>query len=53
MRIHVQNQPSDPMPEVTPLQWREAASRAGDAGQGHEVSFGSTAAQKGSARRRR
>lgn len=44
MRIHVQNQPGDPMPEVTPLQWREAAARAGDAGRGHEVSFGSTPA---------
>ena len=45
MRIHVQNQPGDPMPEVTPLQWREAVSRAGDAGRGHEVSFGSTPAE--------
>src|SRR5689334_6581093 len=33
------------MPEVTPLQWREAASRAGEAGRDHEVSFGSTPAE--------
>ena len=44
MRIHIQKQPGDPMPAITPLHWREAASRAGDVGQGHEVSFGETAA---------
>jgi phosphoglycerate dehydrogenase-like enzyme len=44
MRIHIQKQPGDPMPAVTPRQWHEAASRAGEVGQGHEVSFGETAA---------
>jgi glyoxylate/hydroxypyruvate reductase A len=42
MRIHIQSQPGDPMPKITPPQWQEAASQAGEAGQGHEVSFGST-----------
>jgi phosphoglycerate dehydrogenase-like enzyme len=43
MRIHIQNQPGDPMPRITPLQWSEAAARAGEVGQGHEVSIGDTA----------
>jgi phosphoglycerate dehydrogenase-like enzyme len=45
VRIHVQNQPGDPMPPITPAQWREAASRAGEAGSGHQVSIGDTAAE--------
>src|SRR4051812_25301921 len=45
MRIHVQNQPGDPMREITPHEWREAVTRAGEAGRDHEVSFGGTPAE--------
>ncbi|MBV9735396.1 MAG: D-2-hydroxyacid dehydrogenase [Acidisphaera sp.] len=42
MRIHVQNDPDDPLYEITPAQWRDAASRAGGIGEGHALSFGET-----------
>jgi phosphoglycerate dehydrogenase-like enzyme len=40
MRIHIQNDPSDPLFEMTPAQWDAAAARADEAG--HAVSFGDT-----------
>jgi glyoxylate/hydroxypyruvate reductase len=43
MRIHVQNHEGDPINDVTPEQWHEAASRAGPTGQGHAISFGQSA----------
>lgn len=42
MRIHVQNDPDDPLYEITPAQWQAAAARAGDIGGGHIVSYGDT-----------
>jgi len=44
MRIHVQNPPDDPPFTVTPALWDAAAARAGAAGAGHAVSFGTTRA---------
>jgi glyoxylate/hydroxypyruvate reductase len=43
MRIHVQNHEADPINGVTPDQWGEAVSRAGERGEGHAISFGTTA----------
>jgi phosphoglycerate dehydrogenase-like enzyme len=43
MRIHIQNDPKDPL-GVTQQQWREAVDRAGAIGAGHTVSFGTDAA---------
>ncbi len=40
MRIHIQNDPADPLFEITRAQWDEAADRAGE--KGHAVSFGDT-----------
>ena len=46
MRIHIQNHPRQPAVFlVTPEQWVEAAARAGEAGHGHEVSFGASEAE--------
>jgi phosphoglycerate dehydrogenase-like enzyme len=41
MRIHIQNDPSDTIFELTQAQWDQAAARAPDIG-GHQASFGST-----------
>ena len=40
MRIHIQNDPADPLFEITPAQWDAAAARAGEPG--HAASFGDT-----------
>ncbi|MCW3473530.1 D-2-hydroxyacid dehydrogenase [Limobrevibacterium gyesilva] len=40
MRIHIQNSPGDALFAVSPQQWQEAASRAGESG--HEVAFGAS-----------
>jgi glyoxylate/hydroxypyruvate reductase A len=46
MRIHIQNHSGQPAVFlVTPGQWAEAAARAGAAGQGNAVSFGSSDAE--------
>ena len=46
MRIHIQNHPRQPAVFlVTPEQWVEATARAGEAGHGHEVSFGASEAE--------
>ena len=42
MRIHIQNQKDDLLPEIDVEIWQEAAARAGDAGIGHEISIGNT-----------
>jgi glyoxylate/hydroxypyruvate reductase len=44
MRIHVQNPADDPLFHISPETWHAAAARAGDIGQGHEVSFADDAA---------
>ncbi|HEX5327112.1 MAG TPA: D-2-hydroxyacid dehydrogenase [Acetobacteraceae bacterium] len=44
MRIHVQNPPDDPQFRIPPEMWHAATARAGDAGRGHQVSFGDTQA---------
>lgn len=42
MRIHLQNPDDDPLFDFSRRMWQDAASRAGPAGQGHEVSIGVT-----------
>jgi phosphoglycerate dehydrogenase-like enzyme len=44
MRIHIQNPTDDPHFSIPPEMWRAATERAGGIGIGHQVSFGSTAA---------
>jgi len=44
MRIHVQNPQDDPLYRISPEIWRAAAARAGEIGEGHEVSFAEDAA---------
>ncbi len=44
MRIHIQNPVDDPLFEFSIPMWEEAVARAGAAGQGHQVSLGSDAA---------
>lgn len=41
MRIHIQNEPGDPLFHITPEIWDAACARAPDAGAGHDVSFAS------------
>lgn len=39
MRIHVQNSSGDPLYRISPEVWQAAATRAGEIGEGHKVSF--------------
>lgn len=43
MRIHIHNDPSDPLYIITRAHWDDAVARAGDIGAGHVVSLGETA----------
>lgn len=43
MRIHIHNEPGDPLYLITRAQWDGAAERAGAIGGGHAVSIGETA----------
>jgi len=44
MRIHVQNPADDPLYRISPDMWQAAAARAGEVGDGHQVSFADDAA---------
>jgi phosphoglycerate dehydrogenase-like enzyme len=44
MRIHIQNPANDPLFEFSRAMWDEATKRAPDAGLGHDVGIGDTAA---------
>ncbi len=39
MRIHIQNPGDDPLFHISPEMWQAASVRAGESGEGHEVSF--------------
>jgi glyoxylate/hydroxypyruvate reductase A len=44
MRIHIHNEPGDPLYLITRTHWDTAVARAGEIGRGHAVSIGGTGA---------